>query len=367
MSRKRDYIAEVYTGSENVSFSKNNFRIIPAKSLKKTSTKRIVGYVKNGESKYTDKEFGTLIINNNNKEYKYDIYSRKPALTSTYGYIKVGENEYVMIVRFPPLVIIIPLLLILIVIGFIILNLPKETEAIEPDKPLEKQQEVIKEEEKEEVELKAEVILPEAEMKVEGTIKKPKENHLTGMLFMGRAGIQVTIQVNNETHVLLDTYEAIEEGTMPDIYIDYTKLDFELVPGVYYGTAYITYTDGSVEEYSICVVIRQSMGGVMEVSYSNEIQIDLNNSLINLTYKQGPSTNNTKVQVILVKDDKEYVLAESGEIEPGESLETLTLENSFTSLLQEGVYTGLLRITILNNDSSVANINNDIDVTITVQ
>ena len=85
-------------------------------------------------------------------------------------------------------------------------------------------------------------------------------------------------------------------------------------------------------------------GGSLLMTYMLECRLSLSDKKIGI-YFQNPhaSTHNVALDMYIVSDGEEYLIAQSGLLEAGYSLETLTmLEDG--PVLSEGIYSGLFRL-----------------------
>ena len=111
-------------------------------------------------------------------------------------------------------------------------------------------------------------------------------------------------------------------------------------------------------------------GGAVALVYSDEVTVDLSAGTLTLYY-QNPtrSTQNIVVQVIVTgSDDDEYLLAQSGILEPGYMVTTLDLEEELDVTLTSGVYSGIFRLLFYDPDTgerAVVDTEIPIDITVT--
>lgn len=110
-------------------------------------------------------------------------------------------------------------------------------------------------------------------------------------------------------------------------------------------------------------------GGAVALVYSDEVTVDLESETLTLYY-QNPtrSTQNVVVQVIVTgSEDDEYLLAQSGILEPGYMVTTLDLEEELDVTLTSGVYSGVFRLLFYDPDTGErAVVDTEIPIDITV-
>jgi|GEM_PF-5858439 len=320
----------------------------------------IRGYVKEKNEKYTNREYGTLHLRKDAEEFCADVYSKKPRFSRTYGYIQV-PGGYLMVVRDRRLLYLLALLLLVLLLallGFRLANKP-----LDPTGPTPHYEVV---EDIEDDEMVVSVILPDGTTTIKATVFQPGTEGEDRPVYTGEAALRVMQNVDGEPHTLLDMEAQVTAGKFPELCVDFPQLDHELIPGVYRGTGYVTFPDGTVEEYEAGIVIREKTGGTVEVMYSNEIHVNTAAKTLSLEYTQGPSSHNTKIRVVLVDGSGEYILAESDVLNPGDSVQTLSLDKKMAAKLQSGTYQGIIRVFLLSSDSPVADINSDIEAEIIV-
>ena len=108
-------------------------------------------------------------------------------------------------------------------------------------------------------------------------------------------------------------------------------------------------------------------GGAMSISYSNIVAVDRKNKSIKLYYK-NPSKSRSSVvlELVIIKNDQEYVIAKTDLLPPGYALYNMKLDTDLN--LQAGGYKGLFKITIYDEETGVKQIvNSKIDVSIEVK
>lgn len=111
----------------------------------------------------------------------------------------------------------------------------------------------------------------------------------------------------------------------------------------------------------------KSGGGAMSISYSDVVAIDKKNKTIKLYYK-NPSKSRASVvlELVIVKNDKEYVIGKTDLLPPGYALYKMNLDTDLD--LQVGGYNGMFKLTIYDEETGEKQIvNSKIDVTIDVK
>lgn len=110
-------------------------------------------------------------------------------------------------------------------------------------------------------------------------------------------------------------------------------------------------------------------GGAVAMIYSDEVNYELAADVLHLSYT-NPSNSTAAVilQIIITNDGDEFLLAESGALRPGFTLETLDSDKAANVALAEGVYNGVMRVRYYNPESGErALVHSDIEIKITVQ
>lgn len=94
----------------------------------------------------------------------------------------------------------------------------------------------------------------------------------------------------------------------------------------------------------------QASGGSVELVYSDQITVDTASGRVGLFYQNpSSSTHNVVVQVTIPRGDSEYLVAQSGVLEPGFMLTDLTLAEDLA--LSPGGYDGLIRLLFYHPES----------------
>ena len=85
-------------------------------------------------------------------------------------------------------------------------------------------------------------------------------------------------------------------------------------------------------------------GGSLSMIYTLDALVSLSTGEISIYFKNpNASSHNVALELIVISDDKEYVIAQSGLVKAGFALETLE-KLADSAQLTEGVYTGLYRL-----------------------
>lgn len=108
-------------------------------------------------------------------------------------------------------------------------------------------------------------------------------------------------------------------------------------------------------------------GGSVTISFMDNITYTLSTGKLSLFYQNpGASTHNVVVQVILVRGEDEYLLAQSGIMEPGYQVTSLNVDSNAPQL-SEGGYEGKMRLRFYDRESGErAIVDTDIPCTVTV-
>lgn len=111
-------------------------------------------------------------------------------------------------------------------------------------------------------------------------------------------------------------------------------------------------------------------GGAVALIYSDQVIYNLSTGRISLSYT-NPSSSTAAVvlQVVLLgPDGSEYLLAQSGRLNPGYAVERLDNDMQVDLVLSEGNYSGEMRLLFYNPETGEkALVDTKIPVTITVQ
>ena len=85
-------------------------------------------------------------------------------------------------------------------------------------------------------------------------------------------------------------------------------------------------------------------GGSLTLVFTLNAEVNLSTGEISITYENpNSSTHNIMLDLYIISDGQEYLIARSGLVQPGYSLKTLQLRED-APVISEGIYTGLFRI-----------------------
>ena len=303
--------------------SKKTFR----KNIENKCDYLIVGRTKLKEATSNNRKH--LLTNNSCYQInKYKGYSIK-------GYVPVGESEYVELCGiYIPIVIIIGFI-IGILISLLSINLYASNKPIEPD--------FEKADKDENVELvqyvqldKLIVNMPEGTAKYE-VYTNSESNAISNII--------VSYVKDDQSHNLINQDFEDSDKSEYEFDLDFTIIDSELIAGSYKGIELITYSDSTKETKEIEVLIRQSNSGSVGISYTFDVNVDLDSRSINTYYEASEdASHDAIVQIILLKDEEEYLLGQSGIINPGQKISYIELNEEMANRLSSGVYNGYMRI-----------------------
>lgn len=111
-------------------------------------------------------------------------------------------------------------------------------------------------------------------------------------------------------------------------------------------------------------------GGAVALIYSDQVIYNLSTGRISLSYTNpSSSTASIILQIVLLgPDGSEYLLAQSGRLNPGYAVERLDSDMDENLVLSQGVYSGEMRLLFYNPETGEkALVDTKIPVTITVQ
>ena len=108
-------------------------------------------------------------------------------------------------------------------------------------------------------------------------------------------------------------------------------------------------------------------GGSVSISFMDEVTYSVSTGQLSLYYQNpGASTHNVVVQVILVRGEDEYLLSQSGILEPGYQVTSLLADKNAPQL-STGGYDGKLRLLFYDPETGErAIVDTDIPCTISV-
>lgn len=111
-------------------------------------------------------------------------------------------------------------------------------------------------------------------------------------------------------------------------------------------------------------------GGAVALIYSDQVVYNLSTGRVSLSYTNPSSSTASVVIQIIINgpDGAEYLLAQSGIMDPGYTVERLDNDMQVNLSLSPGGYSGIMRLLFYNTDTGEkAIVNTEIPVTITVQ
>lgn len=109
-------------------------------------------------------------------------------------------------------------------------------------------------------------------------------------------------------------------------------------------------------------------GGSVTIAFTDNVTYTLSTGKMSLFYQNpGASTHNVVVQVLLLNGETEYLMAQSGILEPGYQVTSLTVDENAPTL-SVGGYDGKLRLRFYDPETGErAIVDTDIPCTITVK
>lgn len=108
-------------------------------------------------------------------------------------------------------------------------------------------------------------------------------------------------------------------------------------------------------------------GGSMSLIYSDQVSVNLATGEVGLFYQNpSDSSHSLVLQIIIEREDQQYLVAESGALEPGFMLTQLEAEGDLP--LAEGIYEGVIKLLFFDPETGErAVVDTNIPVDITVQ
>lgn len=316
-------------------------------------------------------------------DHEYRIAEPKfSKFTKVGGYIPVGDKRYLEYRKRPLILIILLLLLLLGCAGGAAWYFWPETPdytVIAPDylntEVDENQQEM---DESQRIKgIVAIITLPDGNISFDSKLLKPDlelarvdyETMPDTAFYSGIAHIKTYLQKEDGSYLIIDSDEEFRDGVFGDLTLDYAIQKVELVSGMFDGTMDIAYADGTVVTKPVTIVIRNSHGGSMDITFSPQADVYLSDASIAVDYRSGfLATHDTILQLILDRDGQEFLLGQSGVVSPGHTLNHLNLVPDMRSRISPGTYTGRLRFNFYNDGSAEGTVGmfTDIDATIVV-
>ena len=107
-------------------------------------------------------------------------------------------------------------------------------------------------------------------------------------------------------------------------------------------------------------------GSAVRLTYSNKVKIDLNKKEVSFNLKNPSASNQDMLlEIIIISDDNETIIAKSGRIKPGYGLSVLPLTDKV--ILKSGQYNGKFNINYYDEETAEKSIvNTNIPITIDV-
>ena len=320
-----------------------------------------------GQTKLKESGGNTNMLSANGKQYAVENCSHHMVR----GYIPVGEKKYIEYVgiSIPVMFLFLcaALAAVIAAVVFILLTKNRTTKVLAPDwenVETEKAASVSEAEKVNDFDLVI-IDMPNGNVHYDSVIEE------NGTTYTGSTHIKIEKTDGTETHLIADQDVEVADGTTEDFSLDFTMLDTELTAGYYDGTAEFIYPDGGSEQKTIEILIRQNNTGSVEFGYSDKVIVDKDSGKISFHYESDvDDTHETLVQLILLKDDEEYLLGQSGKISRGQTVTEMDLNQDMADRLAAGGYNGYLRIYFnMSDDEELTTdaIHTDIDVKITVE
>lgn len=285
------------------------------------------------------------------------------------GYIPVGDGVYLEYRKLNLLLIIlfsVGTAALLIGLFYLISTRDKGDEILlPPDNPLvETEQQPIDEEKAKYLMI---ISLPQGDIEFQGDVfvYGSKTELLNDSII-----IKAYLIDENVESLIYDNESNVVNGKIDNSHIDYAIQKVELLPGVYDGRIQIEDMDGNINVESLTIIIRSSYGGTMEVGYSPDVYVDLENESLTFEFESSyTATHDTVAQIILDKNGYSYLLGETGKITPGNKITYAKLESNMSSRISEGQYSGRIKLYFYNENDATSTIvlDADIEVTIIVQ
>lgn len=298
-------------------------------------------------------------------------------LTRLVGYIPVGDGGFVEYRKtLLPFLLIIFALLGVLICGIVLAMQPKRSPVVQPDYELVEQ---------DESQIPIEVVrnihmmvitLPQGDITFDGAFfdfaneaARAESAQFSEAPYSGTLHMKAWRNAGSDTLIFDDTLQ-VNNGEVAKTQIDFTIQKAELIPGVYDGTVELTYADGSVLTEALTVVIRSRSSGSMGIGFAPEVSVNRTTGTVSCYYEVDyTGTHDTIVQLILDKNDEEFLLAESGIVTPGHSVTHMSLKDGVVDRVVRGEYSGRLRLNFYSPDGKTpeTNLNTDIEVKIHIQ
>lgn len=332
---------------------------------------RIVGKTRLKEAEEDDEKVLTV------REKRYLL--EEGSLTRVVGYIPVGDGGFVEYRQTLIPILILLFLLLAAGIGLLAFLLkPEPIPALEPDyelsEPDDNQTPLVEEVTNSRTMV---ITLPQGDVKFRETFLdfaneqlRIQKKEYAETLYTGSLHLTAYMTKESEEYLVFDDTVEISEGALPETFIDFLIQKTELVTGIYEGRLLLNYGEAGTLESPLSVIIRNRAGGTMDIGFQNTVYINRSTGDISLYYQSGfTATHDTILQLILDKNGEEYLMAESGIVQPGNAITYMKLLDGAAERLSSGGYSGKLRLYFYseNRNAAATDLNTDIEVKIRVQ
>lgn len=333
---------------------------------------RIVGKtrLKEAEDKDDDK-----LLTFGDKKYQVD----KCTLTRVVGYIPVGDGGFVEYRKTLLPFLILLFLMLVAGIGFLAYLLrPEPIPVLQPDyelaEPDTNQTTLIEEVTNSRTMVitlpQGDVRFREAFLDLANEQLRIQRKEYAQDLYSGSLHLTAYMTKEAEEYLVFDDTVELSEGELPETFIDFLMQKTELVTGIYEGRLLLDYGETGTLESPLSVIVRNRAGGTMDIGFQDTVYINRSTGDISLYYQAGfTATHDTILQLILDKNGEEYLMAESGIVQPGNAITYMKLLDGAAERLSSGGYSGKLRLYFYSEDRKAAatDLNTDIEVKIRVQ
>lgn len=332
---------------------------------------RIVGKTRLKEAEEDDKKVLTV------GEKRYLLEECR--LTRLVGYIPVGDGGFVEYRQTLIPILILLFLLLAAGIGLLAFLLkPEPIPALQPDyelaEPDTNQTPLVEEVTNSRTMV---ITLPQGDVKFRETFLdfaneqlRIQKKEYAETLYTGSLHLTAYMTKKSEEYLVFDDTVEISEGALPETFIDFLIQKTELVTGIYEGRLLLNYGEAGTLESPLSVIVRNRAGGTMDIGFQDTVYINRSTGDISLYYQSGfTATHDTILQLILDKNEEEYLMAESGIVQPGNAITYMKLLDGAAERLSSGGYSGKLRLYFYseNRNAAATDLNTDIEVKIRVQ
>ena len=303
--------------------------------------------------------FGETIRKNKKDQTSSIVLNEEPFSISEYnghsklffkkvGYVRVTENGYIALLKRRIAIIIILLGIILIGLIAILLALFHKEEVAAPTfSSVNTDRNAIF------------IYLPSGDIRYKTESDVSKFN-----------GYDLTVYIRDDDGLHEVHWQKVtldEEGSICPSNVNFETLRYELKEGIYKGEMHFSSAD-KTEKLSADVYITQSYSGSTRMQYKSIIDVDLSTKTATFFYRQVESTRNASIiQIILMKGSDEVLLAQSGIVYPGDTVEKLEISETAINSLEPGEYEGYIRVFFDNGPSAGEDINTDIKQTVVIK